>query len=55
MKRLQTYFSILTGIFALAGALAMLIAVAFVGFEHLGLLIWLMFAGTTFALSLIHI
>lgn len=49
MKRLQTYFSILTGIFALAGALAMLIAVAFVGFEHLGLLIWLMFAGTTFA------
>ena len=27
----------------------MLIAVAFVGFEHLGLPIWLMSAGTTFA------
>ncbi|MDO4590555.1 MAG: HAMP domain-containing sensor histidine kinase [Slackia sp.] len=48
MKRLQTYFSVLTALFSMASALAMLFIIVFVGLEHPAFLAWCIFVGCTF-------
>ena len=52
MKRLQTYFSVLTAIFAMASSLAMLFIIAFAGFDHPAFLAWCIFMGCTFTFVL---
>ncbi len=52
MKRLQTYFAVLTAIFAMAAALVMVFVIVFDGLQHPAFLVWCIFVGTTFTFVL---
>ena len=52
MRRLQSFYAVLATIFAVAASILTFFLVCIFGIPDIGLLLWFLFAGATFAFTL---